>query len=279
MRKIKQRNGTHMKKKIGLSCILLWELISIGIIYGIGGQIAPWIWCGNIFVIAPIACISLLVQIVVTTVRAMKHKKICWNLLFAVATVMVAYPITILFGVSPLTYPIHDNSSPSITIQSPVINGISLGGKDYKTHAVWPSECYAYDIVKEPYSINSNELCDYGIYLADVVCPVTGTVIEVKDTEDDILPNTESFSSSLGNYIYIEIEATGTYLILAHLEKNSIKVAVGDYVTQGMNIAKVGNSGTTSEPHLHIQHQRNNPKGMMFSVCAEGLPIQFEGTD
>lgn len=54
-----------------------------------------------------------------------------------------------------------------------------------------------------------------------------------------------------------------------------MNVSVGDHVTKGMYIAKVGNSGTTSEPHLHIQHQRNNPMNMKFAICSEGLPIEF----
>lgn len=148
--------------------------------------------------------------------------------------------------------------------------------KEYKTHAVLPSECYAYDILKEPYDIDSDDLYDYGIYLADVYCPVNGTVIDCKDTEEDILPNTEEFESSLGNYIFIEVDETGTYLILSHLEKDSVLVDVGEHVTKGMKIAKVGNSGTTSEPHLHMQHQRNNPLEMKIPVCAEGLPMKIE---
>lgn len=52
-------------------------------------------------------------------------------------------------------------------------------------------------------------------------------------------------------------------------------VQTGDKITQGQIIGKVGNSGTTSEPHLHIQHQRNNPVEIMFPICAEGLPIIF----
>lgn len=191
----------------------------------------------------------------------------------------MAYPITILFGVSLLTYPTRESRSEVVRVINPVENSILLGGKDYKTHAVWPSECYAYDIVKEPYDINSNDLSNYGIYLADVYSPVSGTVIDLKDSEDNILPNTEEFISSLGNYIFIEIEDTKTYLILAHLEKDSVTVSVGEHITKGMKIAKVGNSGTTSEPHLHMQHQRNNPMKTKFAICAEGLPIKFETND
>lgn len=265
-----------MKKKVILFGIITWEIMSIGIIYGLGGDIAPWIWNFNIFLLAPIASLSIVVQLAVLTIRLIKREKIVWNLLFLIMAVIIAYPITVLLGVSTLTYPLHEKVTEEFKMQLPISEGVVFGGKDYRTHAVWPSECYAYDIVKVPYNTESNELEDYGIYLADVKAPVSGTVIALKDTEDDILPNTEQFKSGLGNYIFIEIDKTGSYLILAHLEKNSITVAVGDYISPGMIIAKVGNSGTTSEPHLHIQHQKNNPLHTKIPICARGLPIWFE---
>lgn len=39
------------------------------------------------------------------------------------------------------------------------------------------------------------------------------------------------------------------------------------------------NSGSTSEPHLHIHHQRQNPTATLHPILAEGLPLYFEGTD
>lgn len=268
-----------MKKKIGFGILILIEIVCFIGIYLVGGQVGPWLWSSCVFVVAPIASIALVVQIIIGIIRTVKKQKMKWNMLYIALTIIMAYPITILFGISLLTYPTNENKREIVRVNNPVEDSTLLGGRDYKTHAVWPSECYAYDIVKEPYDNNSNELSDYGIYLADVYCPVSGTVIDLKDTEEDIQPNTEEFKSSLGNYIFIEIEETGTYLILAHLEKNSVNVSVGDYVTKDMNIAKVGNSGTTSEPHLHIQHQRNNPIEMKFAICSEGLPIEFESND
>lgn len=265
-----------MKKKIGLGCIILWEVWYLITVYGIGGWLAPWLWNASIFVIAPISCVSFLIQLVVGGVRLCRHKSIRWNLCYLVMTMILAYPITILAENSVLTYPTSSRDTPVVTMQKPIEEGVLFGGKTYKTHAVWPSECYAYDILKEPYETGSHQLKDYGIYLEDVAAPVYGTIIGMREDEPDIAPNTEEFSSALGNYIYIKIEETGTYLILAHLEKDSIQVETGDNITEGEIIAKVGNSGTTSEPHLHIQHQKNDPRTVRIPICAEGLPILFE---
>lgn len=264
-----------MKKKIGFGILLLMELIFIVGVYFMRGQIGAYLWSAGVFIIAPIAVVAFLVQLIILCVRIFQKKRIRWNAAYILMTFILAYPVTILMGVSVLTYPTGNNQKDTINVCNPVKESVLLGGKEYKTHAVWPSECYAYDILKEPYDTDSDDLHDYGIYLADVYCPVNGTVIDCKDHEEDILPNTEQFESSLGNYVFIEIEETGTYLILAHLEKDSVLVEVGEHVTKGTKIAKVGNSGTTSEPHLHMQHQRNNPMEVKIPICAEGLPMKI----
>ena len=81
---------------------------------------------------------------------------------------------------------------------------------------------------------------------------------------------------SLKNYIFLQVDNSDSYLILAHLKQGSVLVAAGEHVNAGDILGQVGNSGTTSEPHLHIQLQRENPVEMKFPVCAEGLPIRFE---
>jgi murein DD-endopeptidase MepM/ murein hydrolase activator NlpD len=57
-----------------------------------------------------------------------------------------------------------------------------------------------------------------------------------------------------GNNVVIDIGG-GRYLLMGHLSPGSIQVKVGDHVKLGQQIAKVGNSGNTTEPHLHIQAQ------------------------
>jgi murein DD-endopeptidase MepM/ murein hydrolase activator NlpD len=42
---------------------------------------------------------------------------------------------------------------------------------------------------------------------------------------------------------------------MGHLSPGTIRVKVGDQVRLGQQIANVGNSGNTTEPHLHIQAQ------------------------
>lgn len=257
---------------IALAIIEVLFFISVYIVKGKAGAV---VWSAWVFIFAPIACIMGIVTVVILIRKIMKKEKIGWNILSVLLSVIMIYPITILFGASFLTYPLsHDKEA--IDIINPVKESVVLGGKSFKTHAVWPSECYAYDILKKPYDCNSDKIEDYGIYLADVAAPISGTVIEAYDKEDDIAPNTEEFKSSLGNYIYLKVDKTDTYIILAHLEKGSIRVKEGSHVEQGEIIAKVGNSGTTSEPHLHLQHQLENPQDVKIPITAQGLPMNIK---
>jgi len=74
-----------------------------------------------------------------------------------------------------------------------------------------------------------------------------------------------------GNYIMIRCANTDTFVGLVHLAQSSIGVRPGDVVTIGQPLAQVGNSGYTSEPHLHIHAKR----GSMLD--GEGIAIRFDG--
>lgn len=263
-------------KKIILGLLSVIVIISIISVYYIGGKIGAYVWCAAVFVLAPVAILATLIQIINLAVRICRRREVVWNFAFIVISIVYAIPIVVLLGVSPITYPTNANEDDSIEVMMPVENAVLFGGKEYKTHAMWPSECYAYDVLKEPYEVGSSNLNDYGIFGENIRCPITGTVIAIENNEPDIIPNIEEFTSSLGNYIFLKVDKTDTYIILAHLKQNSILVSVGDHVDEGILIGQVGNSGTTSEPHIHIQHQRENPLDVKIPICAEGLPIAFK---
>lgn len=191
----------------------------------------------------------------------------------------------LLLNVVPLAYPARIESSvPAITVSWPFADKAMVGWggdavEDNLPHAIWPSERWAYDLLMEPYNVGSSLVEDYGVWDQEVTSPVAGTVIAAYDDEADIAPGSEEFLSLEGNYVYICIEETGTYLLLNHFKEGSVLVRAGDSVRQGEVLGRVGNSGSTSEPHLHIHHQRQNPLTTVHPVLAEGLPLYFTGTD
>jgi hypothetical protein len=263
-------------KKISYCQIITILVLSVCIcVYGIGGRTAAYSWVLALFVLGPIGVLLLLVQTIRLMVGIRYHKNVRRCAANVAISCVLAFPVLIMTGAVFIAFPAHVEEQDAIMIQSPVEgeNLLFFGGRDYHTHAVWPSECYAYDIVADGHDSGSDDLEAYGIYGRNVFACVEGAVLEVHDGEADIQPNSENFTSSLGNYIYIKIKNTETYLIFAHLKQGSITVAPGEEVDKDTLIAQVGNSGTTSEPHLHLQHQRQNPCKTKIPICAEGLPI------
>jgi hypothetical protein len=257
---------------------ILWVII-IGLlicIYLVKGLAGVYAWNFSIFIAAPIGVILSIICFITLLVRIFKKTLSKKLLLFQITFLIIAFPILLLLGIISVPYPATFDESKALAIDNPIgSDAVFMGGASYKTHAMWPSERFAYDILVKPYDIKSTNLNDYGIFGRDVHSPVEGTVISIHDGEDDITPNTDEFTSSSGNYIYIKSKDTGTYLVLAHLKKDSICVKIGDSVSKGEVLGKVGNSGTTSEPHLHLQHQKQDPRSVKFTICAEGLPMKL----
>ncbi len=66
-------------------------------------------------------------------------------------------------------------------------------------------------------------------------------------------------------------DGNGVYAALAHLRRDSARVKAGDSVQAGQHIADCGNSGNSTEPHLHVQLM-DHPR----VAVAAGLPVEFE---
>jgi peptidase M23-like protein len=75
----------------------------------------------------------------------------------------------------------------------------------------------------------------------------------------------------LGNHVVID-HGDGVHSAYAHLRRRSLRVAVGDRVHAGQRLAEVGNSGNSSEPHLHVQLM-DDPS----VTAAAGLPFRWSG--
>ncbi len=73
-----------------------------------------------------------------------------------------------------------------------------------------------------------------------------------------------------GNHVVIELAPGGPFAAVVHLKRGSITVRVGDAVGAGQVIAAVGNSGNSTEPHLHLQVM-----DAADPTNARGLPFVF----
>lgn len=114
----------------------------------------------------------------------------------------------------------------------------------------------------------SNE--DYYSFGKDVLSPADGVVTDVIQGVRDNVPGSMNPYSALGNAVFIQ-HGQLEISVLAHFKHGSIKVKVGDTVKKGQVIGLCGNSGNSSQPHLHY-HLQNTP----IIQDASGIKCRFE---
>ncbi|HEX8814128.1 MAG TPA: M23 family metallopeptidase [Terriglobales bacterium] len=123
----------------------------------------------------------------------------------------------------------------------------------------------------------------YTSYGADVIAVADGKVVEILNDLNDQKPGVMPDPSTInvhnvdGNHIVIDLGG-GVFAFYAHLQKGSVAVKPGDHVHRGQKLAKLGNTGNTSGPHLHF-HLMNGPS----VLGSNGIPyvidsFAFDGT-
>jgi murein DD-endopeptidase len=125
------------------------------------------------------------------------------------------------------------------------------------------------------YSGDEKKNENYFCYGQKIHAVAEGVVTEVKDGIPQNVPGVDSravpitLETVAGNHIILDL-GHGVYAFYAHLQPGSLRVKLGDHVKSGDVIALLGNSGNSTEPHLHfhlIDH--NSPLG------GEGLPFSY----
>ena len=155
-----------------------------------------------------------------------------------------------------------------------VINGGSR--PMINAHFNGSAQSYAIDIVglnsfgMRASSIGGGEnLSDYVIYGKPVYSPCVGKVLVVVDEFDDLTPPQKDIENIAGNHILIGFDEKE--VLLAHFKKGSIKVKAGDFVDTNTMLGEVGNTGNTSEPHLHMHMEQGGKPDTILN----GKPIPF----
>jgi murein DD-endopeptidase MepM/ murein hydrolase activator NlpD len=82
-----------------------------------------------------------------------------------------------------------------------------------------------------------------------------------------------SYKAPLGNYVVIR-HAGGEFSHYGHLKQGSVRVKAGDPVTRGQAIGQLGQTGNSTEPHLHFQ-LTDGPDPMY----SRGIPITFKNVE
>lgn len=123
-------------------------------------------------------------------------------------------------------------------------------------HYPYQQQRYAYDliIVNEDQSYKDTNLLNENYYAfgAEVVAPYNGKIVSIVDGIKDNLPGEMNEQHPAGNYIVIA-HPNNEFSMIAHFKMNSIVVKPGDQVKEGQLLGHCGNSGNSSEAHIHFQ--------------------------
>ena len=159
---------------------------------------------------------------------------------------------------------------------------VTHGGsvKAVNHHHDVPAQTYAIDIsALNRFGIRANGLLparlqDYAIYGANVYSPCEGEVLMTESGRPDMAPPDMDRDHIAGNYVVLDCD--NATVLLGHLLPGSVKVTPGQVVSAGTAIAKVGNSGRSSEPHLHIHAVRGKVTDLDDLIAtAPAAPILF----
>jgi hypothetical protein len=104
---------------------------------------------------------------------------------------------------------------------------------------------------------NATDVHSWTDYGSEVIAVADGRVVETEQNLDDQIPGslpdpkTITLANVDGNHIVLDL-GNGMFAFYAHLQRNSLTVSPGEHVTRGQILARLGNTGNTSAPHLHF---------------------------
>jgi hypothetical protein len=117
-------------------------------------------------------------------------------------------------------------------------------------------------------------LSNYVIYGREVLAVADGTVVSSRNDRPEqvpgALPQGMTIDQADGNFVVLDIGG-GNYVLYAHMQPGSVMAKAGAKVKRGDVLGKVGNTGNTQAPHLHL-HVMDGPSPLQ----SNGIPYVFE---
>ena len=181
----------------------------------------------------------------------------------------------------------------SIDVASPLKNGVFYvvnGGYsilinphmktlDQGSLSAYRAQSYAVDIVRlDRFGRRADgwwpaDLTRYYVFGEPVYAPCSGLIARTESRWPDLTPPDQDRQHPAGNYVLLE--CGGAAVLLAHLMQSSVAVSDGQRVIEGERIGRVGNSGLSTEPHLHLHaQQRSNTEEFLAGAP---LPFRIDG--
>jgi murein DD-endopeptidase MepM/ murein hydrolase activator NlpD len=131
--------------------------------------------------------------------------------------------------------------------------------KEQNYHVAYKSQKNAFDMIitdsaGKSHKTDGKNNEDYYAFGKELLAPANGEIVLVVDGIKDNKPGVLNPSYIPGNTVIIKT-SNNEYLFFAHFKQHSIQVKQGEIVQQGDVLGLCGNSGNSSEPHLHFHIQ------------------------
>jgi murein DD-endopeptidase MepM/ murein hydrolase activator NlpD len=141
-----------------------------------------------------------------------------------------------------------------------------------------PAQKNAFDLVIKnekgnSFKTNGKTNEDFYAFNKELLAPCDGTVVSVVDGIKDNQSGVLNPLHIPGNTVIIQ-NTNNEYLFFAHFKQNSIVVKQGQKIKQGQLLGLCGNSGNSSEPHLHFHIQNTADMNV-----ATGIKYYFDKID
>ena len=238
------------------------------------GQVALWLWYAGPIVLALITAVLLVASL--RSAHRWKHGANVWQLLAYAGLFAIIFTLPV-YDPYPSSY---DERPSDVAFRLPLDAPLTVawGGatSDVNYHVFLPDQRWAYDLVVtedgRTFATDGVALDDYHAYGLPVYAPAPGHVFASHDGEPEVAIGARRWGlAGLGNHVGIEV-APGEYLFVGHLQPGSVAVSAGEQVTAGQLLGLVGNSGNSSEPHIHLHLQDTTRP-----YFGEGIPFHFHG--
>jgi|GEM_PF-2242004 len=148
------------------------------------------------------------------------------------------------------------------------------GNRFVNHHRKVPAQAFAIDLVKlgpKGFSASKGKvLTSYYAFGDTLFSPTSGLVLEARDDLPDNELGSTNKEHPKGNFIRIK-DSAGNIILLAHLKQGSLLVQAGEEVAKGAPIGQCGNSGNSSEPHIHLQGNRSTGEPLSLLVAGKRM--------
>lgn len=196
-----------------------------------------------------------------------------------------------------------DHDRPPVVLSLPITRtwlAVSTPARKVPSHGThFLGQTFAIDFVKVDVRRRTATVRDWRTFLAvepldrflgfaePILAPAHGRVVTVHDGEEDhaarrspltLIPYVltqgvrlrRGLGAVTGNHLTLALGEDGPFVTLGHLRQGSLQIRCGDWVEIGQPIAACGNSGNSTQPHVHVQVM-DSPD----LLACRGLPMAF----